>query len=108
MHEVIDPTRKDIRDVFDSEFAEMTEEPVGYEALIEARERLIAHIKAELTDSEKRFLLSIKEGKPNWPLLGLEGVARLPAVQWKLKNVARMAPTKHQAQLRKLRETLGL
>lgn len=108
MHEVIEPTRKDVRDVFESEFAEMTDESVEYEALIDARERLIAQLKKELTDSEKRFLLSVKEGKPDWPLLGLEGVERLPAVQWKLKNVSRMARAKHQEQLRELRETLSL
>jgi hypothetical protein len=86
----------------------MTDEPVEYEALIDARERLIAQLKKGLTDPEKRFLLSVKEGKPNWPLLGLEGVERLPAVQWKLKNIGKMAQVKHQEQLGKLREKLGL
>ena len=108
MHEVIEPTRKDVRAAFETEFKEMTDEPVKYEALIDARERLIAQIKKELTDSEKHFLLSVKEGKPNWPLLGLEGVERLPAVQWKLKNIGRMAQAKNQEQLGKLREKLGL
>lgn len=106
MHEVIEPTRKDVRAAFESEFKEMTDEAVEYEALIDVRERLIRGLKAGLTESEKRFLLSIKEGKPDWPMLGLEGVERLPAVQWKLKNIGKMAPAKRQEQLGKLRESL--
>ena len=106
MHEVIEPTRKDVRDIFESEFAEMTDEPVKYEALIDARERLIAQLKGALTEPEKRFLLSIKDGNPDWPLLGLGGVERLPAVQWKLKNIGKMAVAKRDEQFRRLREKL--
>lgn len=51
---------------------------------------------------------TVKEGKPDWALLGVEGVERLPAVQWKLRNIGRMAQAKHQEQLGKLREKLGL
>jgi predicted nucleotidyltransferase component of viral defense system len=108
MHEVIEPTRKDVRAAFESEFKDMTDEPVEYEALVDAREQLIARLKTDMTMPEKKFLLSIKEGKPDWKLLGLEGVERLPAVQWKLKNIGKMAPAKQQEQLSKLRKKLGL
>lgn len=108
MHEVIEPTRKDVRAAFEAEFKNMTDEPVTYEELVEARENLIARLKADLTTSEKRFLLSVKEGKPDWELLGVSGVDRLPAVQWKLKNIGKMAPAKQQEQLGKLRAKLGL
>lgn len=108
MHEVIEPTRKDVRAAFETEFKDMTDEPVTYEELIAARERLIAGLKADLTTPEKKFLLTVKEGKPEWQLLGLEGVERLPAVQWKLKNIGKMAPAKQQEQLAKLREKLGV
>lgn len=108
MHEVIEPTRKDVRATFESEFKEMTDEPVEYEELVEAREQMITRLRAELTADEKRFLVSVKGGKPDWALLGLSGVERLPAVQWKLKNIGKMAPAKHQEQLGKLREKLGL
>lgn len=90
MHEVIDPTRKDVRAAFDAEFKEMTDEPVEYTALIDARERLIALLKTDLTSSEKQFLLSIRDGKPEWSLLGTDGVETLPAVRWKLRARARI------------------
>ena len=108
MHEVIEPARKDVRAAFESEFKEMTDEPVEYETLVNARERLITELKKGLTDAEKRFLLSVKDGKPEWPLLGLNGVESLPAVQWKLKNIGKMAAAKQQEQMAKLRAKLGL
>jgi len=45
---------------------------------------------------------------PQWDLIGLEGVQNLPAVQWKLLNIGRMAPAKHQQALRKLRDYLDV
>ena len=108
IHEVLDPVRKDVRALFEDEFKEMTDEPVEYEALVNARERLIARIKTDLTEPEKRFLLSLKKGKPDWPLLGLDGVEKLPAVQWKLQNIRKMAADKNIEQLAKLQKVLGL
>ncbi len=108
MHEVIDPPRKDVRAAFETEFEDMTDDSVEYETLVEARERLIVRLKTDLTLPEKQFLLSIKEGKPEWKLIDFEGVERLPAVQWKLKNIGKMAPAKREEQLAKLRKKLGL
>jgi len=61
-----------------------------------------------LTPDERRFIVSMKEGRPRWDLLALEGVENLPAVKWKLLNISRMDPTKHQKAVRKLREYLGV
>lgn len=108
MHEVIDPSRKDFRDIYKSEFAEMTEETVPYEVLVEVREQLISGLKNGLTYDEKHFLLSLKEGKPQWTLLGLNGVERLPAVQWKLRNIQKMSVEKQKEQYGKLRDKLGI
>lgn len=108
MHEVIDPTRKDVRDIYKAEFAEMTEETVPYDVLVETRERLILGLKNGLTNDEKHFLLSLKEGKPEWLLLGLKGVEQLPAVQWKLRNIRKMSVEKQREQYGKLRAVLGV
>ena len=68
----------------------------------------VARIANDLTSMERQFILSVKEGKPQWDLLGLEGAQNLPAVQWKLLNIGRMAPAKHQQAVRKLRDYLGV
>lgn len=106
MHELIDPNRKDFRELFENEFTGMTDQPVGYEALVGAREDLIDQLRRDLTDEERRFVVSVKEGKPAWGLLGIEGLDTLPAIQWKLHNIRRMAPEKHREYLRKLKEAL--
>lgn len=35
-------------------------------------------LKKELKDDEKTFLLSIKEGQPNWSVMGTNGSERIP------------------------------
>ncbi len=57
---------------------------------------------------EMQFILSVKEGKPEWNLLGAPGIENLPAVQWKLLNIGRMTPMKHREALRKLRDYLDV
>lgn len=108
MVELLHPGLSDIRSVFETEFKDMAVEDVTCEELEETRKTLIAKIASDLTLPERQFILSIKEGNPLWELIGLEGAQNLPAVQWKLLNVRRMAPVKHQRAVRKLRDYLGI
>ena len=108
MVELLNPGLSDIRSVFETEFRDMADEEVTCEALEETRKALVARIASDLTIPERQFIVSVKEGKPRWDLIGLEGVENLPAVQWKLLNIGRMAPTKHQQAVRKLRDYLGV
>jgi hypothetical protein len=108
LHELIDPPRKDFRKVFEKEFFGMTDVPVSYEELVAVREHLFVRLHGDLTGAERKFILSVKEGAPAWELLALPGVDKLPAIQWKLRNIAKMSPVKHQEQLDKLKKKLGL
>lgn len=105
--ELLDPTRKDIQQIYVSEFAGMTIAVVSYEDLVKAREKLIETLKEEMTDKEKAFLISLKEGQPKWSLMDIEGIEKLPAVQWKLKNIQRMTQKKRTEALGKLKKVLG-
>ena len=107
MSELLDPKRKEIRQVYESEFAGMTIDEVSYEDLVEARENLIETLKKELTNDEKAFLMSLKEGQPKWGLMGIKGIENLPAVQWKLMNIQRMSRKKQVEALEKLNRVLG-
>jgi hypothetical protein len=77
------------------------------------RERLVAggplvsRLHEKMTQEERLFIVSIKEGKPRWDLLGVSGIENLPAIRWKLQNIRRMTPMKHREALRKLRDYLG-
>ena len=108
IRELLDPTRKDMRQVYESEFAGMTIDEIAYEDLIVAREALIETVKVELTENEKAFLISLKEGQPKWNLMGIEGIEKLPAVQWKLKNIQKMSGKKRAESLEKLKRVLGV
>ena len=54
----------------------------------------------------KRFLLSMKQGEPDWDVLGIPHLRNLPALQWKLQNVRRMDAAKRAKMLEKLRRVL--
>jgi hypothetical protein len=61
-----------------------------------------------LTAGEKKFLLSLKSGQPNWDSIEIEGVAKLPAVQWKLLNLRKLGDTRRKDLHDKLRWVLGV
>ena len=108
MVEILSPQKKDISEIFEKEFKGMIAESITFEALETTRDKLVAIIGKELTSDERRFIVSIKQGQPLWDLLELEGIQNLPAVKWKLLNISRMDPAKHQNAVHKLRDYLGV
>jgi hypothetical protein len=94
--------------LFKNEFADTTTVPVTYDELVAAREKCIVTINAEMTEDEQRFLVSVKEGAPEWELLGLPGTEALPAIRWKVANIVRMDRAKHADMLAQLRVKLRL
>jgi len=101
------PNRKDIRALYESQFLQMANREVGLDELEAARERLILELHRWLGDREKRFLLSVKRGQPEWDLLGIPGVDQLPAVKWKLHNIGRMSKAAHAHAVANLEKTLS-
>ena len=108
MVEILSPQKKDMRDIFEKEFKGMIAENIPFESLETTRDDLVEILREELTMGERRFIVSVKEGRPRWDLLALEGIENLPAVKWKLLNISRMDPTKHQKAVNKLKDYLGL
>ena len=104
--ELLDIRHKDIEQLYRGEFLNMTEIQVSLGELEAARDQLTQLIKIELSKDEKQFLLSFKNMKPEWDLLDLEGVEKLPAVRWKIKNLHNMAKDKHKAAYHKLEQCL--
>jgi predicted nucleotidyltransferase component of viral defense system len=104
--ELLSPRRKEIQAVYKTEFASMSETPVLVSELEGTREQLISTLHSGLTDKEKEFLLSFKRRSPQWDLLGLEGIQELPAIKWKLINLAKMSSDKHTQALNSLEKVL--
>lgn len=110
IHEMIRPSFQDQKQVFETQFAGMAFTPFNYADFEAARERLVKEINQGWTDSSRAFLLGFKQGKPDWSLLPLENLPRMPAVQWKLLNIQKLIkqnPDKHAEQFRALAERLG-
>ena len=109
IHEVLFPSLRDISGDYDSSFRGMTAEPAELDALLAARERMIAELHASLDAEERGFLLSLARNAPNWALLGIEHLEQLPGIRWKLSNLERLAkanPKKLRAQAQELEALL--
>lgn len=105
MNEMLRPNYLDQTLVFDSQFAGMAFSPFTYPDFEISRARLVQTIRQSWTDTERRFLLSFKGGEPDWGLLPLPDLQRMPAVQWKLANIRKLIhqnPPKHTAQVKLL------
>ena len=109
MSELLAPNRKDITEIYKTEFKQMAEVDVPLEQLEEARENLIHQINSQMTDNEKKFLLSFKSKTPDWNLLEMENstvIANLPSVLWKMINLEKMPVQKHKEAYDKLQNIL--
>ena len=67
---------------------------------------LVEEIKKRITADERAFLISFKEKAPQWDLLGVDGAQDMPAVQWKLTNLAKMEHEKHKRAVNQLKRVL--
>ena len=108
MAELLAPRRKPIRDLFIHHFSGMTAKPIDLDALEITRSRLFAWAATALVDDERRFLLSIKQGDPEWSRLPFPDLDRWPALQWKVRNIRKMAARDHERALRRLRAVLDV
>jgi Nucleotidyl transferase AbiEii toxin, Type IV TA system len=108
MAEVLAPQLLDISAEYKRGFEGMVHDPVSLDELLKAREELIAGIVGKMPEPHKRFLVSVKRGEPDWALLDLPGARDLPAVRWKLENLAKLDPKRRAQLLAGLNAALGL
>jgi len=104
--ELLSPNLKDMKPVFEKEFLGMTSFEVKYEELLSVRKTLIEEINKRITDDERVFLVSFKEKDPKWDLLGVNGAQDMPAVRWKLANLAKMGNDKHKQAVHQLKKVI--
>lgn len=108
VNEVMHPNWKNLQTTFQSEFKGMTTMPIELSALEATRPKMLAALQAQFTEQDRDFLKSFKRGQPNWDRFDEPLAAHLPAVKWKLMNIAKLAKNqeKHQEQVRKLEGVL--
>ena len=106
MNEVINPKMKPLEAIYRKEFVGMAITDIPLPQLEEVRHRLLERLAQLFTDDDARFLLSFKQGEPDWSLFPVQGVDQLPAVMWKLANIRKMGAEKHGQALEALDEVL--
>lgn len=107
-HEILQPNFIDIESSYRRQFHHMSMKDISLNELLAARKSLVQKISEELTLSERKFLLSMKQGKPEWDLLPFKNLEQLPSLQWKLINIRKMDKKKHAEMVNKLKQVLGL
>jgi len=110
MAELLAPHLKALGTAYSREFAGMARQPVTVADLEATQLEVPALLRSMLTNAERRFLLSIKLGEPDWALLPIPHFAQLPAVRWKLDNIEALKrnPGKHADAVERLRRILEL
>ena len=108
MHELLDPNMQGIAGTYRDEFFGMAQNPPDIKELKAVQKRLPPKLLSSLDTDEKTFLLSMKSGEPDWAVLGIEGLERMPALQWKLLNIRKMDTRKRDEQLGILKNLLGM
>jgi len=104
--ELLRPHFKDIAGLYEGEFQSMAHIEVPLSELETTRENLVDLVNSSITKQERQFLLTFKRCSPEWALLGLEDVERLPAVRWKLRNLKKMSAANHADALNNLERIL--
>ena len=109
MSELLAPRAKSLAEVYESEFKGMAFDDVGIMVLEGTLPRLVETLHNNLTDADKAFLLSFKEGRPDWDHLSIPHIEQLPSVRWKLQNLKTLETKnkkKHRETIEKLEVVL--
>jgi hypothetical protein len=110
VHEVLFSRDKDLATAYENEFRGMARVPLSLAALDDTRLRLRRELEAALTPNHRDFLLGLVQGEPRWELMQCGHLAELPAIRWKLQNLAKLkrsSPGKHAQQAAELRAQFG-
>ncbi len=108
MAEVLSPNLQPLEEIFAAEFDSMTQEQITVGELERVRDELIAQIHAVLTDNDRQFLLSVKEGSQNWQAFHYPDAQYLPSIKWKLHNLQQMKDAQRKTAVEKLKAVLCL
>jgi len=108
MSELLSPNFQDFRQAYENEFKGMSSIEVSYQDLEKIGKELPTLILTKLSRNEKKFLLSVKMGNPDFNLLSMSGLESLPAINWKVENILKMESKKRITATEKLKSILYL
>jgi predicted nucleotidyltransferase component of viral defense system len=109
VHEVLFSRDQDMASAFQNEFSGMTVHSVRLSELEAVRRRLKKELPAALTANQRKFLLGLVAGEPDWHLMECSHLSELPAIRWKIQNLSKLKrnnPRKFDQQSTELRARL--
>ena len=98
--EMLSPNLIDQHDAMEKQFVGMTNIPFQYEEYELTRNRLIMYINSNLSEKDKRFLISFEKGEPNWDSSDYSLFKDHPSIKWKLLNIDKLKRSNPQKQNR--------
>lgn len=99
VHEVLMPRLQPLDATFANQFNGMTRDEVSLEALEQTRKRLVQDLPRALSDQHRTFLLSLVQNQPRWDCMPFPHLQELPAIRWKLQNLAKLRGAKRTEQI---------
>lgn len=108
MYELLSPNFQDFRQAYENEFIGMTSMGISYQELEIICKDLPGLILDTLSENERKFLLSVKMGNPDFSLLSISGLESFPAIRWKVENILKMESKKRTVAAEKLKSVLNL
>ena len=106
VHEVLFSNDLNLAPAFENEFVGMTQGPIDLAELQKVRAKLKRELPAKLTAKQRQFLIGLVSGEPDWQLMTCPHLEKLPAIQWKQQNLAKLKktnPVKFEQQAEELR-----
>jgi len=110
VHEGLFSRDTDMSAAFENEFAGMPRNPITLAELQRVRSKLKSELPAALTPNQRRFLIGLVSSEPDWTLMKCRHLSQLPAIKWKLQNLAKLKksnPGKFAQQSEELRARLA-
>lgn len=108
MAEVLACPPKDLGQKYEAEFVGMADEDVSLDTLLQARTDIVQAIVGGMPDAHRRFLVSFERGEPDWSLLGLPRIDKLPAIKWRQQNLDKITKNKRAELVAELERILQL
>jgi predicted nucleotidyltransferase component of viral defense system len=102
VHEVLMPRLQPLEAAFANQFNGMTRDEVNLETLEQVRARLVQELPRTLTHQHRDFLRSLVKNQPLWDCMPFPHLQELPAIRWKLQNLANLRGKKLVEQIERL------
>ena len=109
--ESLHPNAIDQTEALENQFEGMSDIPFHYSDYEETRKNLIEQVNANMTNTDKEFLISFENGEPDWRKCCAGDLSNYPSVKWKLQNIDKLVksnPKKHQEGVQKLQNFLKI